>query len=119
MTPRDTEAWKDLNVRYPEFGVEPRNVRMGLASDGFNFFYLTKFRVVNMSSCAYVIQFPPWLCMKQPFIILSVLVPEKYAPDNDIDVYLESLIDELKVLWTDGVRTYDAYVGPKVISPKF
>jgi len=40
MTPRDTEAWKDLNVRYPEFGVEPRNARIGLASDGFNFFIL-------------------------------------------------------------------------------
>jgi len=47
--------------------------------------------------------------MKQPFIILSLLISEKYTPDNDIDVYLEPLIDELKVLWIDGVRTYDAY----------
>ena len=32
----DEEAWKDFDKKYPEFASEPRNVRLGLASDGFN-----------------------------------------------------------------------------------
>ncbi|OMO65396.1 Transposon, En/Spm-like protein [Corchorus capsularis] len=31
------------------------------------------------------------------------------TPGNDIDVYLEPLIDELKCLWDVGVETYDAF----------
>ncbi|PHU06684.1 hypothetical protein BC332_23173 [Capsicum chinense] len=34
--PRDGEAWKRLDTNYPEFASDPRNVRLGLASDGFN-----------------------------------------------------------------------------------
>nr|GFA36270.1 hypothetical protein [Tanacetum cinerariifolium] len=30
-------------------------------------------------------------------------------PSNDIDVYLASLIDDLKILWDKGVDVYDAY----------
>ncbi|XP_021764422.1 uncharacterized protein LOC110729029 [Chenopodium quinoa] len=34
--PADSEAWKSFDTRYPVFGGESRNVRLGLASDGFN-----------------------------------------------------------------------------------
>ncbi|GJS87893.1 zinc finger, PHD-type containing protein [Tanacetum coccineum] len=30
------EAWKDFDTKYPDFAAEPRNVRLGLAVDGFN-----------------------------------------------------------------------------------
>ncbi|KAG8391025.1 hypothetical protein BUALT_Bualt01G0145100 [Buddleja alternifolia] len=33
------------------------------------------------------------------------------SPGNDIDVFLEPLIDELKDLWDHGVETYDASTG--------
>ncbi|GJU41855.1 zinc finger, PHD-type containing protein [Tanacetum coccineum] len=32
----DGRAWKDFDTNYPDFVVEPRNVRLGLAADGFN-----------------------------------------------------------------------------------
>nr|GEZ74165.1 hypothetical protein [Tanacetum cinerariifolium] len=32
----DSPAWNMFNKKYPEFGCESRNVRLGLASDGFN-----------------------------------------------------------------------------------
>jgi len=32
----DSKAWKKLDEHYPLFSIEPRNVRLGLASDGFN-----------------------------------------------------------------------------------
>ena len=46
--------------------------------------------------------------MKQPYIFLSLLIPGPKAPENDIDVFLEPLVDKLKELWELGVQTYDA-----------
>ena len=46
--------------------------------------------------------------MKQPHFIMSLLIPGPMALGNDIDVYLEPLIDKLMILWQDGVKTYDA-----------
>jgi len=34
--PSDGEAWKHFDKIYPEFAVEPRNVRLALCSDGFS-----------------------------------------------------------------------------------
>jgi len=41
--------------------------------------------------------------------MLTLLIPSRKQPGNDIDVYLEPLVDELKELWDQGVWTYDAY----------
>ncbi|XP_059316109.1 uncharacterized protein LOC132066941 [Lycium ferocissimum] len=46
--------------------------------------------------------------MKPPYCFLSLLIPGPKAPGNDIDVYLEPLVDELRELWYYGVDTYDA-----------
>nr|GEY23471.1 hypothetical protein [Tanacetum cinerariifolium] len=34
--PVDGRAWKDFDTKYSDFTAEPRNVRLGLAADGFN-----------------------------------------------------------------------------------
>ncbi|GJR89677.1 hypothetical protein Tco_0213688 [Tanacetum coccineum] len=34
--PVDGGAWKKFDTKYPNFAKEPRNVRLGLAADGFN-----------------------------------------------------------------------------------
>ncbi|GKE14751.1 zinc finger, PHD-type containing protein, partial [Tanacetum coccineum] len=34
--PVDGRAWKNFDIKYPDFAKEPRNVRLGLAADGFN-----------------------------------------------------------------------------------
>ncbi|CAL9018720.1 unnamed protein product [Prunus brigantina] len=45
------------------------------------------------------------------FIMLTLLISDPKQPRNDIDVYLEPLIDDLKSLW-DGIRgVYDAHNG--------
>ncbi|XP_018846609.2 uncharacterized protein LOC109010287 [Juglans regia] len=46
--------------------------------------------------------------MKDPFFITSLLIPGPRSPGNEIDVYLQPLIDELIDLWDNGVDTYDA-----------
>ncbi|XP_021768464.1 uncharacterized protein LOC110732769 [Chenopodium quinoa] len=52
---------------------------------------------------------PPWLCMKSRYIMLSLLISGPKQPGNDIDVYLAPLIEDLKLLWNEGVSMYDAY----------
>nr|GFB13328.1 hypothetical protein [Tanacetum cinerariifolium] len=51
---------------------------------------------------------PSWLCMKESYFMLTLLIPGPKSPGNDIDVYLRPLIDDLKVLWAKpGVETID------------
>ncbi|KAA0033109.1 putative transposase [Cucumis melo var. makuwa] len=49
--------------------------------------------------------FPPWKCMKETNFFMSLLIPSPRSPNREIDVYLQPLIEELKELWTFGVRT--------------
>ncbi|XP_016195242.1 uncharacterized protein LOC107636233 [Arachis ipaensis] len=46
--------------------------------------------------------------MKPDYFMLSLLIPGPQSPGNDIDVYLQPLIEELKELWESGVETYDS-----------
>ncbi|KAL8089379.1 hypothetical protein AgCh_038991 [Apium graveolens] len=104
--PVDSRVWKHFDETYPDFASDARNVRLGLATDGFN-----PFKSMSISHTWPVIvipyNLPPWLCMKQDNFILFVLTQGPKEPGNKIDVYLQSLIEELKELWVDGV-TYDA-----------
>ncbi|XP_026449456.1 uncharacterized protein LOC113349663 [Papaver somniferum] len=101
----------ESRYKFNDGKAEPRNVRLGLATDGFNPFG-------NMSN-AYSLwpvvlmpyNLPPFKCMKQPFFMMSLLIPGPQAPDNDIDVYLRPLIDELKELWDVGVENRDVSTG--------
>jgi hypothetical protein len=101
--PADGEAWKEFDKCHPEFAVEARNIRLGLASDGFN-----PFRTMNVNYTTWPVvlmpyNFPPWMCMKAEYFMLSLLIPGRKSPGNDIDVYLQPLIEELKLLWDLGV----------------
>ena len=54
-----------------------------------------------------VYNLPPWMSMKPEYCMLSLLIPGPRSPGNDIDVYLQPLIEELKELWELGVETCD------------
>ncbi|XP_071740608.1 uncharacterized protein [Rutidosis leptorrhynchoides] len=106
--PADSPAWKTIDHTYPDFARELRNVRLGLASDGFN-----PFGNMNVSHSIWPVvlmpyNLPPWMCMKKPYLFLTLLIPGPLAPGNNIDVYLQPLIEELKELWETEVETYDA-----------
>ncbi|XP_028061586.1 uncharacterized protein LOC114265045 [Camellia sinensis] len=106
--PADSLAWKDFDRRNTCFASNSRNVRIGLATDGFN-----PFRSMNIVHSTWPIvlipyNLPPWMCMKQPNLILSVLIDGPKGPGDKIDVYLQPLIEELKELWDEGEQTFDA-----------
>ncbi|XP_060210987.1 uncharacterized protein LOC132638006 [Lycium barbarum] len=106
--PRDGEAWKRFDTTFPEFASDPRNVRLGLASDGFNPFGAMS---TTYSICPVILipyNLPPWLCTKQPNLILSMIIPGPRTVGNNIDVYLQPLVKELNELWCEGVETFDS-----------
>ncbi|KAL6189043.1 hypothetical protein ACLB2K_040433 [Fragaria x ananassa] len=86
-----------------------RNVRLGLVSDGFNPFGQMTLTHSTWPVMIAIYNLPPWLCMKKPYMLLSLIIPGPKAPGNDIDVYLAPLIDELKSLWEVGNETYDMH----------
>jgi len=47
------------------------------------------------------------MCMKREFMFLIVLIPGPSNPKHNIHVFLQPLIDELCILWTEGILTYD------------
>ncbi|KAG8501221.1 hypothetical protein CXB51_003352 [Gossypium anomalum] len=104
--PADSLAWKSFDSKFPSFASDPRNVRLGLAADGFN-----PFKIMSTSYSTWPVvlvpyNLPPWICMKQFSFILSMIIPGEKGPGNDIDIYLQPLIEELKQLWS-GVEAYD------------
>ncbi|XP_049364607.1 uncharacterized protein LOC125829432 [Solanum verrucosum] len=106
--PRDGEAWKTFDRTHSGFASDPRNVRLGLASDGFNPFGImsTTYSIWLVFLIPY--NLPPWMCMKHTSFILSMIIPGKQMHGNNIDVYLQPLVKELCELWNDGVETFDS-----------
>ncbi|XP_062010200.1 uncharacterized protein LOC133726626 [Rosa rugosa] len=105
--PADSVAWKEFDKMYPDFAADPRNVRLGLASDGFNPFGNMSTSYSTWPVVIIPYNLPPWMCMKKPLSLLTLLIPGPRAPGRDMDVFLRPLIDELKELWEKGVETYD------------
>ena len=105
----DVEAWKHFNRTYTLFAAESRNVRLGLCADGFNPYSTAprRYSVWPIVVCMYNLL--PHLCMMRPCMFLSSVIPGPNNPKNKINVYLQPLINELKMLWNDGVDTYDVY----------
>ncbi|TYK13546.1 uncharacterized protein E5676_scaffold299G00220 [Cucumis melo var. makuwa] len=99
-------GWKHFDREFSHFASEPRNVRLGLALDGFNPFENMSI-AYSMSSSAYTVQFAPLEVYEGIQFFMSLLVPGPKSPGKEIDVYLQPLIDELKELWNNGVRTFD------------
>ena len=106
--PRDGGAWKHFDEVFPGFAAEQRNVRIGLCTDGFSAFasFGTAHSCWPVICCVY--NLPPGMCMKEPFLFLPLILPGPKSPGKNLDVYLRPLIDELNVLWDDGVLTYDS-----------
>jgi hypothetical protein len=107
--PRDSEAWKRFDLTHPWFATDARNVRLALATDGFNPFGIMSSNYSVWPVILIPYNTPPWVCMKQTSFILSMIIPGKKAPGNNIDVYLQPLIKELQELWINGVDAYDSF----------
>jgi hypothetical protein len=105
--PADGEAWKDFDKKHKDFAADARNIRLGIATDGFN-----PFGKQNQSYSMWPVfvvpyNLPPWACMDQSNFMMALLIPGPHSPGKDFDVFMEPLVEELLLLW-EGVSTFDA-----------
>jgi len=108
--PTDGSQWRAIEREFPEFAKDARNLRFALSTDGMNPFgeQSSSHSTWPVTLCIY--NLPQWLCMKQKFIMIAVLIQGPKQPDNDIDVYLRPLNEELLLLWSEtGVSVWDEY----------
>ncbi|GAB2290826.1 hypothetical protein Dimus_038125 [Dionaea muscipula] len=104
----DTPQWKEFDRKNPEFAKETRNVRLGIATDGFNPFGNMSASYSMWPVILIPYNLPPWKCMKDSFFMMTLLIPGPNQPGTNLDIYLRPLVDELDDLWDNGVMTYDA-----------
>ena len=104
----DLDAWKMFDSAHLQFSSKPYNVRLGLATDGFNPFGMLSTTHSTWPVMLVPYNLPPWLCMKRSSLILSLVIPSPKLPGIAIDVYLQALVEELRELWDVGVEAYDA-----------
>ncbi|XP_021729883.1 uncharacterized protein LOC110696857 [Chenopodium quinoa] len=107
--PADSPQWRNIDRKFKDFGEEDRNLRLGLSKDGMNPFGTLSTQYSTWPVLLTIYSLPPWLCMKSRYIMLSLLISGPKQPGNDIDVYLAPLIEDLKLLWNEGVQMFDAY----------
>ncbi|GLT99835.1 hypothetical protein SLE2022_172480 [Rubroshorea leprosula] len=103
------EAWKHFDSTHPEFASEPRNVRLGLCTDGFTPFGHSASPYSCWPVFVSVYNLPPTICMKQEYVFLSLIIQGPQSPGKNIDVMLRPLIDDLKQLWYSRIQTYDSF----------
>ena len=93
--PADGEAWKDFDKCWPEFAADPRNLRLGLASDGFNP-YGAMSQSYNMWP-VFVVSYnhSPQECIDPSYYMLCLIIPGKTSPGEDFDLFIQPLIEDL------------------------
>lgn len=73
--PADALAWKAFDSQYPDFASNSRNVKVGLATDGFNSFGNMSTSYSTWPAMLVLYNFLHWMCMKQSSLMLSLLIP--------------------------------------------
>ena len=96
--PSDSISWKHFNDVHLDFAIEIRNVCLCLYTDGFQPFGQSGQQYSCWPVIITVYNLPPWLCMKDTSMFLTIPFPGPRNPKDKLDVYLQPLIHELNLL---------------------
>ncbi|CAM8892935.1 unnamed protein product [Rhodiola kirilowii] len=109
VTPCDSEAWKEFDRKFLDFAQDARNVRLGLATDGFNPFGAAALSHSTWPIVLMPYNLPPSLCMKKEFNILAMLISGLKSLEKCLNVFMQPLIEELNMLWDTRALTFDRH----------
>jgi hypothetical protein len=75
--PADGKAWKHFDKKLCWFAANPRNIKLDIATDGFNpYGHMTSnYSMWHVFVIPY--NFPPWMCMDSSNFMLSLLIRGK------------------------------------------
>ena len=83
----NSPAWKHFNLTHPSFASKSLNARLGLCTDGFQPYGQSG----QQYSCCLVIltpyNLPPWMCMKEHYMFLTVIVLGPKNPKNKVGCF--------------------------------
>jgi len=108
--PSDGKQWNDFDAMFLEFGKEARNVRFVLSTDRMNPFSDLSSSHNTWPVILTIYNLPPSICQKRRYLLLTMLISGPTQPENDINVFLEPLMKDMKNLWEEGVEMMDASV---------
>jgi hypothetical protein len=100
--PADAAQWDNVNNYFTWFD-DARSIRFAMRTDGVNTFSNHSSTHSTWPVVLSLYNLPPWLCKKQKYMMLTILVSGPKQPGDRIDVYLRPLVDDLKILWKPGV----------------
>ena len=103
--PSDAESWTYFVGIHQVKADEARNVRVALATDGFNPYGMSAAPYTCWPVFVIPLNLPPGVIFQRQNIFLSLIIPGH--PGNNMSVYMEPLIDDLLSAWEEGVWTYD------------
>ena len=102
-----------IDSLFLNFGLESRNLRLGLSTYGMNPFGNLSTNHSSWPVLLTIYNLSPWLCIKRKYMMLSIMIYGPIKLGSDIYVYLIPLIEDLKLLWDKGVDVDDSYFGEK------
>ena len=107
--PTDGEAWKHFDRKYPSFAADARNLRLAIATDGFNPFGKISTTYIMWPVLVKHLSLPPWECVDESNYFMSLLIPGPTSLGKDFDLFLEPLIEDLLELWGVSLKVH---LGP-------
>ena len=87
--PSDGEDWTRFDEIHREKALEARNVRVTLATDGFNPYGMAAALYTCWPMFVIPLNLPPVVLFQRQNIFLSLIIPEH--PGNNMSVYMEPL----------------------------
>jgi len=95
--PANSIQWVKIDDKFPKFGKESRNIRLGLTTNGINYFCNLSTNHNSWHVLLVIYNLPPGLCMKRKYMMLSLMIFGSRHLGNDINVYLSPLIEDFKL----------------------
>ncbi|CAH9124646.1 unnamed protein product [Cuscuta epithymum] len=102
--PSDGEAWKHFDQMYPQFASKPRNVRLGICSDGFSPFGMSAKSYSCWPIIVTVYNLPPSMCMTTPYMFLTSIIPGVVTYDVSLK---HNFVLKAALMWT--ISDFPAY----------
>jgi hypothetical protein len=100
---------KGRNERRPNKVQNPRNIRFALSTDGMNPFAERSSKHSTWPVILTIYNLPPWLMQKRKYLLLTILISKPTQPGVDMEIFLEPLMEDMKILWKMGVEMLDEY----------
>jgi hypothetical protein len=104
----DNKTWAHIDETWLDFAIEPHNLKLAISTYGFNPFCekLCKWSTWPMYILIYNLS--PWLTTKRFLVLVALIILRKKSVNmSNIDVLLQPLVYELKMLWKLSVQVFD------------